>query len=212
MIGSVRLEGWTLGNAFSLAASLGIYLSLIAFLASPIKCWWAFRVTLGVIVAACSAWVFRGSVLLQGAAPGATLRMGTGHCHRCVEPARYLQAATRSKRGAAICCGRGFQPTGCVVDLSSLLCDVSHSATVAHADLVSHVRLIGRSPSGHEGGTAWASDCALRSRSPGVLCPRTSGRDEEWDSLQNSHVPALREFARFATEASRKGHGMYVTF
>jgi hypothetical protein len=59
MIGNVRLEGWTFGNAFSLAASLGIYLSLIAFLASPIKYWWAFRVTLGVIVAACSAWVFR---------------------------------------------------------------------------------------------------------------------------------------------------------
>jgi hypothetical protein len=59
MIGNIRLEGWTLGNTFSLAASLGIYLALIVFLASPIKCWWAFRVALGVIVGACSAWVFR---------------------------------------------------------------------------------------------------------------------------------------------------------
>lgn len=59
MIGNIRLEGWTLGNTFSLAASLGIYLSLIIFLASPIKCWWAFRVALGIIVGACSAWILR---------------------------------------------------------------------------------------------------------------------------------------------------------
>jgi hypothetical protein len=59
MIGNIRLQGWTLGNAFWLTAVLGIYLSLITFLASPIKCWWAFRVALGIIVGACTAWVFR---------------------------------------------------------------------------------------------------------------------------------------------------------
>lgn len=30
--------------------------------------------------------------------------------------------------------------------------------------------------------------------------------------LQNAQVPSLRDFGRFATEASRRGHGVYVTF
>lgn len=73
MIGNIRLDGWTLGNTFSLAAALGIYLSLIAFLAWPIKCWWAFRVTLGIIVAACSAWIFREAAYYFKSQPPAPL-------------------------------------------------------------------------------------------------------------------------------------------
>ena len=46
LIGNIRLQGWTLGSALSLTACAGLYVSLITFLASPIRCWWAFELPL----------------------------------------------------------------------------------------------------------------------------------------------------------------------
>jgi len=55
IIGNIRLAGLGVGNATGLLTYLGIYISLILFLISPVRFWWGLRVTFGIIAFACFA-------------------------------------------------------------------------------------------------------------------------------------------------------------
>lgn len=59
LIASIRLAGLTLWNTLTVAAAVGIYVSLLLFLTSPVKRWWAFRVTLAITAASCTVWIVR---------------------------------------------------------------------------------------------------------------------------------------------------------
>ena len=68
-IGDIALEGWSPGAALWLAMVAGIWVSMILYMASPLRYWWALRITLGIIVLGCAAWILREILAFREAAP-----------------------------------------------------------------------------------------------------------------------------------------------